>query len=398
MFSLFVFNSIERHENNRQGSYFFTSGKFLGQNPPTIEELKEKLASGDDRYIQMLRYYSRNIKGGDNYWRAKTQELEGWIQHHVSRGRGPPTFFITFSCAENWWPDLRRNLAQLERHAGNELAAQLLESNDFRAMQKASKKYPLFVNDFFMKRSRSFMGTVLKDALGIEHYWGRVEFAPGRGQIHLHMLGIAKDMAYLKDFYKAHTMEDKGVVVDKYARETLDLYADVDVKDDDRNYFPVHPETPLSKKICEVTDEAEDVRLLCQDCMCHHCNRFCMRDGKKNKPRTCRQGFGDEANYGRQDTPGMDLREESGVVRDKKGIVHFRMKRTHSKRAVQHSRTLLKGWRANCDIKLLLYFSNPNMPDIGEIEDICKYVVAYTGKRNHTSQQEKTAIQDLITG
>ena len=40
MFSLFVFNSIERHENNRQGSYFFDSGKFLGQNPPTIEELK----------------------------------------------------------------------------------------------------------------------------------------------------------------------------------------------------------------------------------------------------------------------------------------------------------------------------------------------------------------------
>jgi hypothetical protein len=40
MFSLFVFNSIECHENNRQGSYFFSSGKFLGQNPPTIEQLK----------------------------------------------------------------------------------------------------------------------------------------------------------------------------------------------------------------------------------------------------------------------------------------------------------------------------------------------------------------------
>ena len=41
MVSLFVFNSIERHKNNRQGSYFFTSGKSLGQNPPTIKELKE---------------------------------------------------------------------------------------------------------------------------------------------------------------------------------------------------------------------------------------------------------------------------------------------------------------------------------------------------------------------
>ena len=84
MFSLFVFNSIERHENNSAGSYFFTSGKCLGQNPPTIEELQDRLAAGDDRYIQVLRYYSRNIKGSDNYRRAKTQELESSIQHHVS--------------------------------------------------------------------------------------------------------------------------------------------------------------------------------------------------------------------------------------------------------------------------------------------------------------------------
>jgi len=132
-------------------------------------------------------------------------------------------------------------LAQLERHVGNEGAAQLLENDDFKAIQKASKKYPLFVNNFFMKRARSFMNTVLKDALGIEHYWGRVEFAPVRGQIHLHMLGIAKDKAYLNDFYKAKTMEDKAIVVDKYAREKLDMVADIDIKDDDRKYFPVHP-------------------------------------------------------------------------------------------------------------------------------------------------------------
>ena len=90
------------------------------------------------------------------------------------------------------------------------------------------------------------MGTVLKDALGIEHYWGRAEFAPGRGQIHLHMLGIAKDMAHSKVFYMAQTMEDKGVVVDKHAGEALDLVADVDIKDDDRNYFPAVSYTHLT--------------------------------------------------------------------------------------------------------------------------------------------------------
>ncbi len=36
------------------------------------------------------------------------------------------------------------------------------------------------------------MDEFARDALDLEYYWGRVEFAPGRGAIHLHILGIAK--------------------------------------------------------------------------------------------------------------------------------------------------------------------------------------------------------------
>jgi len=255
----------------------------------------------------------------------------------------------------------------------------------------------MYVNEFFMLRANKFMSTVVKEALGIEHYWGRVEFAPGRGQIHLHMLGIAKDRAYLDEFYRANTMEDKAIVMDSYAKEHLDMTADVDISnDDDQTYFPQHPESPLSHKFCEAVDENEDVRRLAQDCMCHHCNKYCLRDQKQGMPRLCRVGFGEETELGLQDTPGMDLLEKSSIIKDNKGIKQSRMKRTYSKRVVQHSRTLLRSWRANCDIKLLLYFSNPDFPDIGEIEDVCKYVVAYTGKRNGTSRQEKDAIQNLI--
>ncbi len=39
-----------------------------------------------------------------------------------------------------------------------------------------------------MKHANSFMKTVMEKALQIEHYWGRVEFAPGRGAIHLHIV------------------------------------------------------------------------------------------------------------------------------------------------------------------------------------------------------------------
>ena len=90
------------------------------------------------------------------------------------------------------------------------------------------------------------MNAVTKEALGIEYYWGRVGFSPGRGQIHVHMLGIAKNKAYLNDFYKAQTLEEKAVVVEKYVKEHLDMTADMKIKDDDKKYFPYHLNSPLS--------------------------------------------------------------------------------------------------------------------------------------------------------
>ena len=73
------------------------------------------------------------------------------------------------------------------------------------------------------------------------------------------MLGIAKDRAYLDDFYKADTMEDKAIVVDQYARGYLDMTADVDIKDDNPPYFPPHPQSPLARKYYQCEDQKTDV-------------------------------------------------------------------------------------------------------------------------------------------
>ena len=397
LFGLFLYNTIQRHTNNSKGNFFFKSDRFIGKNPPTVQELKKQLEKKNTRYIQMLRNFSRNIKGSDNFWRSRTEDLQHWIIHHVARGHGPPTFFITLSCAENWWIDLKRLLAQLEDTAHNYSRAEAIRGGSMIAMANASRRHPLFVNEYFMRRAKSFMSTVVKTALGIEHYWGRVEFAPGRGAIHLHIVAIAKDMAYLQDFYHAKTVEDKAAVVNNYAREHLDITADVDINDD-KERRPEYQHSPLGKRYCESTNEDEDVRQLAEDCMCHQCNKYCLRSGKTNTigPRKCRVHFGTETKYGKQDTQGLPRTNEARIIIDQKGISHFRMKRTKSVRVVQHSRTLLRGWRANCDIKLLLYYSNPNCPDISEIEDVSRYVVSYTGKRHNTSQAEIDAIQNII--
>ncbi len=81
------------------------------------------------------------------------------------------------------------------------MRAEAIRDGSMIAMSNASWRHPLFVNEYFMRRAKSFMATVIKTALRIEHYWGHVEFAPGRGAIHLHIVAIANDMDYLQDFF-----------------------------------------------------------------------------------------------------------------------------------------------------------------------------------------------------
>ncbi len=120
-------------------------------------------------------------------------------------------------------------------------------------MANAAWRYPLHVNEYFMKRAKSFMVTVVKKALGIDHYWGRVEFAPGRGAIHLHIIGIVWGKAYLQAFYQARTSEKKAEVLDKYTQENLDMTADVNVNDDPQQK-PDYKSSPLGKRYCECND------------------------------------------------------------------------------------------------------------------------------------------------
>ena len=56
----------------------------------------------------------------------------------------------------------------------------------------------------------------------------------------------------------------------------------------------------------------------------------------------------------------------------------------------------MQTWRANIDIQLLVYRSHPDKPDVSEIENVCKYVVAYASKKNYTSKKEKEAVQNIV--
>jgi hypothetical protein len=163
-------------------------------------------------------------------------------------------------------------LYQLEKIAENTKKADAIKNGGRKEMFNSARKYPLFMNEFLMKHANSFMKTVMKGALQIDHYWGRVEFAPGRGAIHLHVVAIAKDRAYLQDFHKAPTLEGKSKVLNDYAIKHLDMTADAKVSDN-LNYHPNYSSSLLARRFCACHNEEKDVTQLAQDCMMHHCNR-----------------------------------------------------------------------------------------------------------------------------
>jgi hypothetical protein len=63
------------------------------------------------------------------------------------------------------------------------------------------------------------------------------------------------------------------------------------------------------------------------------------------------------------------------------------MPRNHP-RINQTSTTLIQSWRANCDLQILIYESNPDNFDVREISKVTDYVVAYTSKGSTTYKEE----------
>ena len=99
--------------------------------------------------------------------------------------------------------------------------------------------------------------------------------------------------------------------------------------------------------------------------------------------RICRCGAGEEATKDACDTPGFPPIDSPEIKVDHKHSTKLYMRRNHT-RVVQTSTDLLQSWRANCDVQLLIYNSDPKNPDVTDIARVTDYIVAYSCKGNAT--------------
>ena len=274
---------------------------------------------------------------------------------------------------------------------------------------KGVNLYMGLVQEFFHIRVHNWLECVGKILLHIKHYWGAFEFTKGSGHIHIHMLAITNDQTIrLKKYYEL-------IHEEKHDKKRSDLMANYDR--DVFNMTSIHPGyehlkgvIKYSKKFNKNYTSALDMRYidtkkengdqdlmrLCHACQTHFCTEFFILHRKRNygikTKRFCRSGSGNESSPGTYETDGFPLQQDDEIKFDARGYKVLNLKRTNSKRLVQSSMIMLHSWRANCDVKILIYDTDPKNPDLGEISKVRDYILSYTCKGHLTIDEEKISL------
>jgi hypothetical protein len=399
MWAFCALNYLARHTNQNSGGFFVES--FFKQGPKTLEELQEQVSSGNLSWLNSISYFSMRVTGSAAYWRARKNEVFAWINHHLEEKHGPPSFFITLSCAEYHWQDIERLIM-------DRCEKGVLEIPDFIQRRAAIiNDHSVVVQEYFHARVKLWLDTVGKDLFGIKHHWLRFEFAPSRGQIHIHMLAICNNLEFQEKCYELKDKkEELAAFVSSWLEETCGMTATCNSDLARELGADINVAHPSTLNFCDIPfcDEERDITLCQIKFQSHTCNGYCMRkrkyvstkeDADSQRRRVCRCGAGVEANFMKCDTPGFQLLDDARVVTDLRGFERVDLPR-NNRRVTQASTFLMRGWRGNCDIQLLIYKSHPGEIDASDVSRVTNYVVSYACKGNETVVEEKKCIQALI--
>ena len=274
-FCFFAMNYITRHRNSSSANWFIKD--FNKGGPDSLEELQKRISDGDTSFVNRITYFNQHVRGSIPFWHQKRSELYTWINHHVQEGNGPPMFFITLSCAENQWPDVIALLQERMKIAGDDPSECYVGSPK---LHKILNDYALVVQEYFQARVDLWLKSVGKVVFGIKHNWTRFEFAPGRGQIHAHLLAVVDDNSIYdlcyQDMKKEEGSKFRAKRLANWAQQKFGLTAMVP-HDFEQQTKDEHPSTIRFSD----SNPTNDGYRLMKECQYHDCSGFCMRPNQK---------------------------------------------------------------------------------------------------------------------
>lgn len=174
--------------------------------------------------------------------------------------------FITLSCAEYFWPDIKRLLKERLKYTDVDT-----DAPDFNYL-KATNDYTLVVQEYFQQRVEIWLETVGKNIFGIEYHWLRYEFAPSRGQIHVHMLAVS---CFNKIYNKVKDIdpENQATFLADMVQESFSLTASIE-----NDYSPPksREKHPANFYYGEVLNKADDAKECLWYMQQHVCSEYCL--------------------------------------------------------------------------------------------------------------------------
>lgn len=391
-FGYWAYNMLYRRRILGQGSYF------LKQNPAeaklSIEDLRQMLQSNSyDTLMSKLMHYAKNVSGTNAYWNQARENLKAIINQ-----KGVPTIFWTLSCADFHWPEFH-TLFDVDRQLSDSERRENVINN------------PHLLDWLFTERTEAFVKYWLKETLGAKWHWFRYEYAVQRGSIHCH--GVAKlesdpnlcdlSQTALKGHLAAKSMAKNSpnlsteellknqqlIKEGQEAEKTICNYVDFlmstenPCNPDDGNW--VKPNTHPCKKKFEDIDKKEwnkDYEDLLNSVQRHtHCSTaYCLRRTGTDKTYSCR------FNYPKDFCAKTCLEYEE--IRAKDGTLHHRVKvvtKRNDTRLNNHQRLQLQGWRANCDIQVII-----------DYHSCIEYIAKYASKSEKMSSVVREAFTSVL--
>ena len=179
------------------------------------------------------------------------------------------------SCAEYYWPDILR-LLQERYH--------LSENNEIDIKENLPKyvnEMTIVIQEYFQERVRNWIATVGQIVFGIRHHWLRYEFAPGRGQIHCHMLAISEHGVELRSVLSNISENSKKpTILNQFLKTRLDMTCNLPKGQpvytvDDHNTHPASKYFDLNQN-----NDLDKAALLCTT-QNHVCSSYCLRKRKR---------------------------------------------------------------------------------------------------------------------
>ena len=292
----------------------------------SVGMLLEQVNSSDEHLEAHLCTMLQSVRGTKQYWFLRSSELKCMIREF-----GPPTLFLTFSCAEYESPDITEFVRKVNDAPPKYSVAKLCVEDPVSVSRKYSLKFHAFFREIIMK------GQVLGI---VDHFYWKKEYQ-NRGAPHYHVLLWIRD----------------APVIDRDEPEkVLDF---------------------IQERItCSIPDEkgSPELHRLVTRYQLHKCSKYCKRRkrcGKTSFVTRCKFGFPRPVS----DTAQLNPVQESLKSRNR----IYNLARTEDEiRVNDYNPLLLMLWKANIDIQFIAEASLA----------LAHYVSGYVTKAERSNMQE----------